>query len=299
SEEQLLENETFQKTTEEEINHESIDQVSGQKSEEENIEHTNNEINEDSLPKESYKHSTQETSSETITTNDVEVLEESEIEKDVSPTPKNHESKVRTLSTPSQVASFSTMSLKSEMKKAPEIKTVNYATRIKNENNSGLYSPVTNKKGKDATRFLNQTLFISESTKVNGNTYYKILKGVNGPMQGWMKQSDLDLYGIYNHRKHNETLYVDSNYKNDYLFADPYGTSKQHVKKIRDTGSSTFKTKETIKIGAVTFYYGTLGNSEGWLSESRLTRQSQPAYSSARFAARISNGNNNSGIYSP
>src|SRR5699024_8768121 len=38
---------------------------------------------------------------------------------------------------------------------------------------------------------------------------------------------------------------------------------------------------------------------EGWLSESRLTRQSQPAYSSARFAARISNGNNNSGIYSP
>src|SRR5699024_4646762 len=90
-----------------------------------------------------------------------------------------------------------------------------------------------------------------------------------------------------------------SNHKNDYLFADPYGTSKQHVKKIRDTGSSTFKTKETIKIGAVTFYYGTLGNSEGWLSESRLTRQSQPAYSSARFAARISNGNNNSGIYSP
>src|SRR5699024_7757932 len=113
------------------------------------------------------------------------------------------------------------------------------------------------------------------------------------------KQSDLNTFNIYNHQKHTETLYVNSRHKNDYLYADPYGTSKQHVKKIRDTGSSTFKTKETIKIGAVTFYYGTLGNSEGWLSESRLTRQSQPAYSSARFAARISNDNNNSGIYSP
>src|SRR5699024_6628199 len=108
SEEQLLENETFQKTTEEQINHESIDQASELISEEENIEHTKSETNENSLPKESYEQSNQVISSDTITTNDVEVLEESEIEKDILSTPKNHENKVRTLSAPAQIASFST-----------------------------------------------------------------------------------------------------------------------------------------------------------------------------------------------
>src|SRR5699024_3408715 len=49
----------------------------------------------------------------------------------------------------------------------------------------------------------------------------------------------------------------------------------------------------------VVFYYGTIGDSEGWISDSRLSTNVSPQYSNASFAARILNRNNNSGIYSP
>src|SRR5699024_8489419 len=111
--------------------------------------------------------------------------------------------------------------------------------------------------------------------------------------------SDLGLYNIFNHKNSNKTFSVKSNYHNDYLLSEPLGTSKQRVKKIKDTGGTIFKAQETIKIGAVVFYYGTIGDSEGWISDSRLSTNVSPQYSTASFAARIQNKSKNSGIYSP
>ncbi|SDL08955.1 GW dipeptide domain-containing protein [Lacicoccus qingdaonensis] len=303
----FAENDTSKKLTNEKVKHESLDEVSKQAhdakliSDEQKIEHisTDSDHYEDSTFHDTDEQDNQEVATDSTIFEDTDVSNETITDEDLTSNQADHESEARSFSAPENISTFSTMNLKPEANNVREVKSVNYATRIKDENNSGLYSPVTNNNGKNAERFLNQTLFISESTKVNGSTYYKILKGVDGPMQGWMKQNDLDLYNIFNHRKHNETLYVNSNHKNDYLLADPYGTSKQHVKKLKDTGSSTFNATETLKVGAVTYYYGTLGDSEGWITESRLTKQAQPKYSDARFAARIPNGNNNSGIYSP
>src|SRR5699024_7210205 len=66
---------------------------------------------------------------------------------------------------------------------------VNYATKL-NKKNSGLYSPVTSNKGVSANKFLNHTMFISQKRQLDGTNYYKIHNGLDGAMQGWMKESD-------------------------------------------------------------------------------------------------------------
>src|SRR5699024_3581845 len=182
---------------------------------------------------------------------------------------------------------------------SPQYSKTNYAARIKSNRNSGIYSPVTSNSSVSAKRFNNSTLFISEKAEYDDTTFYKIHNGIDGSMQGWMKSSDLGLYNIFNHKNSNKTFSVKSNYQNDYLLSEPLGTSKQRVKKIKDTGGTIFNTQETIKIGAVVFYYGTIGDSEGWISDSRLSTNVSPQYSTASFAARIQNKRNNSGIYSP
>src|SRR5699024_5473072 len=176
-------------------------------------------------------------------------------------------------------------------------KDVNYATKL-NKVNSGLYSPVTSNKGAPANKFLNHTMFISQKRQLDGTNYYKIHNGLDGAMQGWMKESDLRLFNIYNHEKYNKTFSVSSNYRDDYLLSEPWGTSNQRVKKIKDTGSSIFKAQETIKIGATVYHYGTIGDSTGWISDSRLSTDLSPQYSKTNYAARIKS-NRNSGIYSP
>src|SRR5699024_11687327 len=133
------------------------------------------------------------------------------------------------------------------------------------------------------------TFFIKEIDKYDDTIFYKINNRLDGSMQGWMKTSDLGLYNIYNHKNSNKTFSVKSNYQNDYLLSEPLGTSNQRVKRIKDTGSTIFNTQETIKIGAVTFYYGTIGDSKGWISDSRLSKDVLPQYSTASLAARIKN----------
>ena len=182
---------------------------------------------------------------------------------------------------------------------SPQYSNANYAARINNKRNSGIYSPVTSNNSVSAKRFNNSTLFVSEKAEYNDTTFYKIHNRLDGSMQGWMKASDLGLYNIYNHKKSNKTFSVKSNNQSDYLLSEPLGTSNQRVKRIKDTGSTIFNTQETIKIGAVTFYYGTIGDSKGWISDSRLSTNFSPQYSTASLAARIKNKRNNSGIYSP
>ena len=109
---------------------------------------------------------------------------------------------------------------------------VNYATKL-NKKNSGLYSPVTSNKGVSANKFLNHTMFISQKRQLDGTNYYKIHNGLDGAMQGWMKESDLRLFNIYNHEKYNKTFSVSSNYRDDYLLSEPWGTSNQRVKKSK------------------------------------------------------------------
>lgn len=182
---------------------------------------------------------------------------------------------------------------------SPQYSNTNYAARIKNNRNSGIYSPVTSNNSVSAKRFSNNTLFISEKAEYDDTTFYKIHNGLDSSMQGWMKASDLGLYNIYNHKKSKKSFSVKSNFQNDYLLSEPLGTSNQRVKRIKDTGGTIFNTQETIKIGAVTFYYGTIGDSKGWISDSRLSNDVSPQYSNASFVARIQNKSRNSGIYSP
>src|SRR5699024_4539634 len=112
------------------------------------------------------------------------------------------------------------------------VKDVNYATKL-NKVNSGLYSTRTSNKAVTANKFLNHTMFISQKRQMDGTNYYKIHNGLDGAMQGWMKESDLRLFNIYNHEKYNKTFSVSSNYRDDYLLSEPWGTSNQRVKKSK------------------------------------------------------------------
>src|SRR5699024_8678214 len=68
-------------------------------------------------------------------------------------------------------------------------------------------------------------------------------------------------------------------------------------KKLSAYGNSLFKAEKELDLGVLTYYYGKIGNDYGWLEETRI-KDATPVVTSARFAARVDNGNN-SGIYSP
>ncbi|MFP3470786.1 GW dipeptide domain-containing protein, partial [Micrococcus sp. SIMBA_144] len=60
-----------------------------------------------------------------------------------------------------------------------------------------------------------------------------------------------------------------------------------------------FHAEKTVDLGILTFHYGKLGNSYGWVQDTKLnTVESKPVYSDASFAAKIKS-TKNSGLFSP
>ncbi|HLQ97102.1 MAG TPA: glucosaminidase domain-containing protein [Candidatus Dormibacteraeota bacterium] len=173
-----------------------------------------------------------------------------------------------------------------------------FAAKLKSSKNSGLYSPVTSSKGVYANFLLDETMYIDQLSKYKGNTYYRINREYGDRLQGWMKKSDLNLFQMWDERKHNKK-YSLSTTKGD-LLNSPWGTKEQSVKSLNTYNKgSTFQAQKSVKIGALTYYYGKLGNDYGWMRDTQLGNYvSRPIESDASFAAKI-RSSKNSGLYSP
>ncbi|MFD2830024.1 N-acetylglucosaminidase [Corticicoccus populi] len=152
----------------------------------------------------------------------------------------------------------------------PKYSKISRATRIKNKN-SGIYQTPTVTKKMSSKSFNNSTLYVSEKAVYNGETYYKIHKNLQGPSQGWMKSTDLKIFNLLAERKHSKKYSIKPSKKNDFLLSDPWGYKNQQTKRLNSFGNSAFQTSKHIKIGALNFYYGKIGNQYGWLQDTKLT----------------------------
>ncbi|WP_052256889.1 SH3-like domain-containing protein [Salinicoccus sp. YB14-2] len=180
--------------------------------------------------------------------------------------------------------------------KIPFYTNARYAARVSSTNNSGLYKKVTDEKTESLGSLDNRTLFVTQKAKFKGQSYYKVHEGINDGAQGWMKSSFLRLFNLSKPSTHNRTY--DIRTEKHQLLSDPFGTSKQHIKRLDKYGDVSFHAIQKVNLGAHTYYYGKIGIDYGWLEESKLVDTSKtPFYIRAKFAARISK-NNQSGIYS-
>src|SRR5699024_7159481 len=144
------------------------------------------------------------------------------------------------------------------------INKASFAARIKSSNNSGLYSPVTSSKGVDADFLLNNTVYIDQKVKRNGETLFRVNKEYGDRLQGWMKEKDLYLWEMFGEKSHKKTYSLSN--QSGSLLKVPLGTKNQAVSSLKDYNTGqTFHAQKSLKIGAVTYYYGKLGNDYGWL----------------------------------
>src|SRR5699024_8237191 len=180
---------------------------------------------------------------------------------------------------------------------APQYDSAYYAARVSSGPNSGRYSPVTSDDSKSLGWLENRTLFISQQAKYNGTTFYKIHSGIDGPMQGWVKEEDLRLFDMTKSTSHKKTY--DIKLDKHHLLTEPWGTENQYVKRLDQYGDTPFHAEKYLELGAHKYYYGKIGNDRGWLEESRLVDTSRtPFYRDMNVAARVKSGSN-SGRYSP
>lgn len=203
---------------------------------------------------------------------------------------------LRTFILPSS-ATLKAETVKKSVDATPQYDDAYYAARVSSGPNSGRYSPVTSDDSKSLGWLENRTLFISEQAEYNGTTFYKIHSGIDGPMQGWVKEKDLRLFDMTKPKNHKKTY--DIKLDKHHLLTDPWGTANQYVKRLDKYGDTPFHAEKYLELGAHTYYYGKIGNDRGWLEESRLVDTSRtPFYRDMKVAARVKSGEN-SGRYSP
>ncbi|MCC4722390.1 glucosaminidase domain-containing protein [Salinicoccus sp. RF5] len=193
---------------------------------------------------------------------------------------------------------FSLMSAQKIDAASPVYTEASYAAKIASAINSGLYSPVTSKKGVNADFLLDKTIYVERKASYGGETFYRVHSSYEGAMQGWMRKNDLKLWKLSEETKNSQQYKLSRN--NGGLLTDPWGTEKQYVKTLDSYKSNAiFKAEKTVKLGALTFYYGKLGQDYGWIQDTKVEEvKSPPVYSDARFAAKIDSAKN-SGLYSP
>lgn len=173
-----------------------------------------------------------------------------------------------------------------------------FAAKMKSKNNSGLYSPVTENSGVNADFLNDETLYIDQQAKFEGETYYRVHREYDDRLQGWMKKSDLDLFKMWDERNHDKKYSLSST--DGPLLNSPWGTKAQTVSSLKGYNKGTpFQAQKSVKIGALNYYYGKLGNNYGWVQDKFLGDYiSTPVESAASYAARL-NSSISSGLYSP
>ncbi|WP_017548096.1 GW dipeptide domain-containing protein [Salinicoccus carnicancri] len=178
----------------------------------------------------------------------------------------------------------------------PVVTKAQYAARFTDGKHSGLYSPVTSSEGVSLDFMDGKTVYITQKAVHDGTTYYRVHKNYEGAMQGWVKEKDLRLFHLSDSRKHTKDYAVSRD--NEYLLTNPWGTDEQMVKRLDKYDTRLFRAEDTLNLGALTFYYGKIGDDYGWLADSRLKAASSPKVTRENYAAKL-NTNKNSGLYSP
>src|SRR5699024_5612957 len=105
----------------------------------------------------------------------------------------------------------------SEKTNIPVYSEAQKAAKIRSKDNSGLFAPVHNDQSVSAERFYNMALFIDKQAEYNGELYYRVNRGLDGPRQGWMKASELSAYQYSTPATHRSNYYVRENNRNSYL----------------------------------------------------------------------------------
>ncbi|TVT28865.1 hypothetical protein FO441_00875 [Salinicoccus cyprini] len=158
---------------------------------------------------------------------------------------------------------------------APVYKNVSYAAKLKSKDNSGLRSPVTSQKSVSADFLLNQTVFIERQADYAGETFYQVHSSYEGAMQGWMKSIDLNKWDLSEEKVNNASYTLQT--RTGGLLEDPWGMKEQYINTLNDYKKGTsFQAQKTVDLGALTFYYGKLGNDYGWIQNTKV-QQVEPS----------------------
>ncbi|WP_414052834.1 glucosaminidase domain-containing protein [Macrococcus animalis] len=139
--------------------------------------------------------------------------------------------------------------------------------RIKSEN-SKVYTTVSSSVSSKAGNKSNTTYYVNKKSSYNGNTYYSLVDNNNVP-RGWVQSKDLKSYNLSTESKTTKKFKLNNKATN--IYSIPWGSSKQIVSSVKPYKGKEFKASKLVKVGNISYYFGTINALTGWINNNQLT----------------------------
>ncbi|MFC3420076.1 N-acetylmuramoyl-L-alanine amidase [Salinicoccus hispanicus] len=143
------------------------------------------------------------------------------------------------------------------------------AARLKDASKSVIYKSYKDKTGTARSQFDDYTLFTKERVNYNGNDFYSLYDSKNNAFVGWVKENDMNVYSKSAEVSHQKDYIINNLDKP--LLSVAFGDDKQQIADYRSIGSYLFSAQKKVTVGALDYYYGTVGNSTGWAHYAHVT----------------------------
>ncbi|MCG1009963.1 glucosaminidase domain-containing protein [Salinicoccus sp. ID82-1] len=155
---------------------------------------------------------------------------------------------------------------------SPESKTpvesIN-AARFKGADQTVVYKSYKDKSGTVRSQYNDYTLFTKQRVNYNGKLFYSLYDGDSNAFVGWAKEDDMHVYSKsseVNHKKDYAIKDLDNS-----LLSVAFGDDKQQISTFRNIGSYLFSAQKKVSIGALDYYYGSVGDQTGWAHYRHIT----------------------------
>ncbi|WP_271399216.1 N-acetylmuramoyl-L-alanine amidase [Salinicoccus roseus] len=143
------------------------------------------------------------------------------------------------------------------------------AARFKDASQSVVYKSYKDKQGTLRSEFNDYTLFTKERVDYNGSSYYSLYNTESNSFVGWAKEDSMHVYSKSAEVSHKKD-YVINNLDKP-LLSVAFGDEKQQIGSYRDIGSYLFSAQKKVTVGALDYYYGSVGGQTGWAHYRHVT----------------------------
>ncbi|MBY8908332.1 glucosaminidase domain-containing protein [Salinicoccus roseus] len=143
------------------------------------------------------------------------------------------------------------------------------AARFKDASQSVVYKSYKDKQGTVRPEFSDYTLFTKERVDYNGSSYYSLYNAENDSFVGWAKEDNMHVYSKSAEVSHKKDYIVNNLDKP--LLSVAFGDEKQQIGNYRDIGSYLFSAQKKVTVGALDYYYGSVGGQTGWAHYRHVT----------------------------
>ncbi|OZT76906.1 glucosaminidase domain-containing protein [Salinicoccus roseus] len=168
---------------------------------------------------------------------------------------------------------FRSRSIEMSMFSASSTKSINTSESINAARFKGgesiVYKSYKDKEGTLRSEFKDYTLFTKERVDYNGTPYYSLYDAENNSFVGWAKEDAMHVYSKSSEVSHKKEYVVNNLDKS--LLSVAFGDEKQQIDSYRDIGSYLFSAQKKVTVGALDYYYGSVGGQTGWAHYRHVT----------------------------